>query len=408
MPNANFAGAFLNKFIDVQQKEKDRKAQNTRDSINFLISTGRVRDYNDLMPLIESLNPQAGQLGKKPTGGKGGQLDVHSVLGQFLNPAFKMAQESKTMGGQTRPSFQAPPPAPPSPSLLMHEDEFQAREDQVAAHKEALAIDLDRQRQKAEEDRQIAVDRARADTKPQPKGTPDKQPHQNLDGTWSLTVRDAQGNRLYDQPAQAPKATGALAERKQELIAKGIPEDRAGFVAATQLEGERGTKQQQASTRLGAYLAMSRQALASNTLRYEEMKQTFPYTLAAKMSGAEVAAMRPEVVRMTLARGQAALDKPTAADKDAQKEASKIVEAATKTAATLAGKENTILKGLGIDDDEATIRRNLIQEMSGGQDPDQVEALAITRLVTPPAPKSAMTPATVNTPRGTWTVTPIP
>jgi hypothetical protein len=121
MPSAAFASGLLNTFLDKQTQERDRREANTRDTINFLISTGRVRDYNDLLPVVNTLfsAPPPGVQG----GGKGakGQPDPHQVLAQFLNPAFQMQQEAdakantgspttpmtdtRTVGGQGRPSF---------------------------------------------------------------------------------------------------------------------------------------------------------------------------------------------------------------------------------------------------------------------------------------------------------------
>lgn len=430
MPNAAFASGFINSFIDSQTQQRQRKEQNARDTINFLVSTGRLRNYDDLKPYLQTMFPQ---LGEKPKGAKGGQgqpQDPNQVLKQFVDPMFQLMQSNGGQGvgggaqngpgvvgamAQNRP---APQPAAAPTSMFLSDEELQqratageqtksditeGRETRLEGVRHGDAMELEGARESA----RLAAEQARRKG-----GVADKQATQDPDGAWTIKVRDKDtGEVIYKQQANAPKVakeTGPLAERKKELIAMGVPEDRAESVAATQLAKERQTKQQQSGARLGAYLSMSRQALLTSTERYNEMKQNFPYTLAAKMSGAEVAGLRPEIVQQQLAKGRAALAKPTPADRDGQKEASKIVEAATKAAATMAGKQSKVLEGLGIDDDEATIRRNLIQEMSGGADPAAVEALAHTRLTAPAtaAKPSALPPTTITTPRGAWTVAP--
>lgn len=397
MPSASFATGFLNSVFDARAEATARRDTNTRDVVNFLVSSGRVKDYNDLLPFMDTLFNQGGGgrggkggRGKPGGGGKGGQ-DPHAILAQFLNPAFKMEQEKgqagapgagTTLGGQQRPRF--PSPGERTGAPLFTEQEMQQRDEQEYQRKKEIDFNFWKK-----EEAQKTIDAIEKE-KAKPSRLQQKfVRYQGKDISASFDPAtgkylDASGVELVgavEKPAGAQ--TGALAERVKELRAQGISEERAPLVASMQLEKERGTKQQQATQRLNTYMSMSKQVLLTNTERYNEMKQLWPHLLATKIAGEEVAKLRPDAVRMTLKRGQAALDKPTAADRDGQKEASKIVEQATKLATTMAGKQSSILTALGIDDDKATIRRGLIQELSGGADPDAVEELANTRLVAP-------------------------
>ena len=364
MPDATFAANLISGYFDTMSKERDRKEKNSLEAAKFLMSSGRVKDYNDLLPL---LGPLVGdQKGGKGGKGKNGKPDPHSILAQFVNPALQGGQggQGGSGGGQARPGGSAP---------LFTEDQMQGREEEAKGRDRAAATDDFQKREDITTKGRIAVE----EHKPQ-RGVPDKQATQNQDGSWSIKVRagDGSGTVVYEQPANAPKKTGPLENRVQELVAQGIPADRAPAVAAEQLQKERQTKVQQAGARTAAYLNMSRASLASNLERYDEMKQTFPYVLASKMAGAEAATLRPELLKLAIDAKGAGSDK---AQVDGQKEAAKIVESAAKQAKVIASKKSSILTGLGLEDDEETIRKNLIQEMSGGMDVDKVEALARAR-----------------------------
>jgi uncharacterized protein YoaH (UPF0181 family) len=391
MPSAAFATGFLNSVFDQRDEAIKRRDTNTRDVVNFLVSSGRVKDYNDLLPFMETLfDTGGGRGGRGGTGGgkgKGGQQDPHALLAHFLNPAFKMEQEKgqagapgagTTLGGQQRPSFPSPDQRTGAP--LYTEQDMQQRQDQEYQQKKAIDFDFWKK-----EEAQKTIDKIE-----EVQAKPVKETGALAERVKELVARgmpqdqaENAASQQLEQERIGKTRTGAIGERTKELIAQGISAERAPQVAALQLERERGTKQQQAAQRLNTYMGLSRQALLTNTERYNEMKQLWPHLLATRIAGETVAQMRPDVVRLALARGKAALEKPTAADRDGQKEASKIVEQATKLATTMAGKQSSILTSLGIDDDEATIRRGLIQELSGGADPDEVEALANTRLVSP-------------------------
>jgi hypothetical protein len=452
MPSAAFAGSFLNSFIDEQLKERDRRDTNTRDVINFLVGSGRVRDYNDLLPMMGTLFPGLAQKqgkggGGKPGGGKGQQQqDPNSILAQWLNPAFKMATEGATAGQRATGS-----------GPLLSDAEVQQRADVGEQHKSDIQFGNFQREEKVRQAGAMELEGARAASSLAVenarvagraiKWTPGTTPGSALPrGAFDIYGQPLDPSKHYRQgedgsgalqfaPAESPKDTGPLAERTRENVALGMTPDRAQQVAAIQIDQERRTKQTQAAGRYGASMAMSRQALLTNTERYTEMKETFPYSLAAKMSGAEAASFKPELIQRQLERGDVTLKtaeerlsqlqagradtealrkarlalaqaKVTAAKSasDAQKEASKIVEAATKQAHVLWGKQGSLVTILGVaPGSEDEIRRNLIQEMSGGLDAADVEELASSRIAAPAAP-AATTPTL---PPG-WSVEPAP
>jgi hypothetical protein len=107
VPNAAFASGFLNGFIDTQTKERDRRDQNARDAINFMVSTGRIRNYDDLKPMLEQLFPGLGGKAGKGGGGKGGQQDPNAQLKQYIDPIFTlMHQNNQQQGGGGQPQAQ--------------------------------------------------------------------------------------------------------------------------------------------------------------------------------------------------------------------------------------------------------------------------------------------------------------
>lgn len=337
----------------VQAGLKDGTIKDPNAAFQFLVTGGKGKGKKPLPPMLQSLIGATGKLL-----GKGGTPDA-----------------SKTMGGQDRASF-APPPQNPIQFLTPEEQETQRIRNQ---QREFTEVTQPEETFKTNE----AIRREQA--KPQ-RGTADKQATQNPDGKWTIKVRNADGEVIYEQPANAPKQTGALAQRMEQLRALGIPEDRLASVAAKQLADERGVKQRESATRLAAYLDLSRASLLASKERLAEMQQSFPYLLQSRIANAFTAQDRQAIEDYKAATVGGAAD-----PRKAQTAAAKIVAAATKQAATLAGKESSILKGLGLEDDEATIRRNLIQEMSGGADPDLVEQQAKAS-VTPSAPSPTAAP----------------
>jgi hypothetical protein len=172
MPSIGFASGLLDGYFGTLRDERKRREDNALEAAKFLLSTGRVRNMNDLLPFVGELMGQApgkstlpgaggglisGLLGGKGKGGGGrgsgsggGKPQPHDILTQFLNPALKMAQESgaRTAGGQARPSFPAPatagtPPAAPAAGPLMLEDEVTQHE--AAAVSAANQTKLDQQ-----------------------------------------------------------------------------------------------------------------------------------------------------------------------------------------------------------------------------------------------------------------------
>lgn len=386
MPSAAFATGILDGAFGTIKSERDRKDKNALDMANLLISTGRVRDYNDLVehiPQFQELFAGPDSKGGKK-GGKNGAPDPHQMIGALINPILKKASQGggdQQGGGQPQqgqPQGQGGGQQPQQPKLLSEQEATDRDQANAQQKRDADFADFKR-RSTVTEAARIAEEQAKVH-----KGTADKEPSQNADGKWTIKVRDADGNVVFEQPSAGPKQTGALGERVKELVAQGIPPERAQAVAALQLTKERGVKQQQSAERLGAYMKMSNQALATNSERYAEMKESFPYTLSAKMQGIDLGLERLDLAkeRQAFSEGKSAGD------------ALKIVDAATKAAASLAGKKSTILMGLGLEDDEATIRRNLIQEMSGGADPDTVEALAKGKATSTGAGGTATKPAT--------------
>lgn len=119
MPNAEFAANLIGGFYDTTLKERDRKDRNAIEAAKFLMSTGRVKDMNELMPLLSTLgDPTQGKF----KGGKKAQ-DPQQILQAFVNPSLKMG--AQTAGGQQQPSFQQP--AGGSGAKLFTEDEAQQR-----------------------------------------------------------------------------------------------------------------------------------------------------------------------------------------------------------------------------------------------------------------------------------------
>lgn len=112
MGNLAFATGLMDGYFGHQNAERDRKEKNAQAAVNFLISSGRVRDYNDILPLIDQATGGAGGTGK-PQGfkggltagskGKGGQ-DPHSILSQIMNPILLASRGTTGTDGSGGPS----------------------------------------------------------------------------------------------------------------------------------------------------------------------------------------------------------------------------------------------------------------------------------------------------------------
>lgn len=427
------AGVFGQHFAQQKQQEHDDEQKRIQ-LVSGLVSSG-LKDGSISNP-NEAFQFLLDQVGGKGKGGQKGELPgpLKMMLGatqQAAGQAQGAPGSDQTLGGQQRPSFQPQAPQAAAPHFLTGQERDQQATDSDVNRAKRLSSEvtqpnerfmaglrgdekrkeeaaaLEREKAKPQRTQMVAGTVSGADV---PEGTtdaygqavdPKKHYRQTVDGKFVPTE------------VAAKTDSSPLGRREQELVAQGIPAERARSVAALQLQKERGQKQQDASTRLGAYLATSRANLAMSGERYAEMKALFPLITAAKQAGLEVAELRPEVIRQQLEKGDQALAKGAVpkADVAAQKEAAKVVQQATRTAASMAGKQSSVLTALGINDDEATIRKHLIQELSGGQDPDAVEALArvATTAPTPAAARTpSSTPSTVKTKNGTFTIEPAP
>lgn len=404
------AGGLSQAFVQKKQREYEESSQNAKLLTGLVaggIQSGTVSDPNQAFQfLVDNLQ------GKK--GGKGKQSQLPPQLSTMIAATQKAGADtsgapavggaaapvSATQGapaagaapagtppGQAPAAVRAddsrtfdPKPSPPAQHGLFLSNDERAQKELDAKKKEFDQIG----RPKLELESQLRVKEAEQKYK----GVADKEPSQNQDGSWSRKVRAQDGTIVYEEPSQGPKPTTPLDKRAQEVAAQlGVPLERARQVAAMQLDKERGEKTKQAASRLGAYLDLSRARLLTDDAKRSEMEQAFPYVLAAKQAGIDLS-----LARAAAGAGNGAAD-PV-----------KIVEAATKTAASLAGKQSSILTGLGLEDDEATIRTNLIRELSGGSDPQTIEAAAKERTTgaatgTGPAPARAATPKVVALPK---------
>src|ERR1017187_879113 len=109
MPSMAFATGLLDGFYGTIQSERARKEKNALDMANMLISTGRVRDYNDLVSHIPQFQELfGGPQGKGGKGGKGakGQADPQQIMGALLNPILKEGGRSEGMTQQGPPRRQ--------------------------------------------------------------------------------------------------------------------------------------------------------------------------------------------------------------------------------------------------------------------------------------------------------------
>lgn len=104
MPSMSFATGLLNGYFTHQASERSRKEKNALDAATFLLNTGRVRDFNDLLPILDQGTGGTGT-GKKPQGFLGGVKagakgqDSNSVLSALINPILQMSRNTGAPGG---------------------------------------------------------------------------------------------------------------------------------------------------------------------------------------------------------------------------------------------------------------------------------------------------------------------
>lgn len=374
MPNENTGIALgaladgIGRALQTKKQRKYEEEQKQHDLLMGLVSSGlkdgTVKDPQAAFQFL--LNGGGGKGGKK---GKELPPMLQSLIGathKLTGGGGGSTDPNQTLGGQAKPSFAGPEQSAGTPQFMSGAERSAADTEGAVNRAKRLDTEVTAPADERRSKERIAEIEARP-----PKGVADKEPTQNPDGEWTTKVRNQDGLVIYEQPSNGPKQTGALGQREAELRASGkVPEDRIPAVAALQLQTERATKQQQASQRLGTYMEMSRTALLASQERLSEMQQSFPYLLQSRIANAFSADDRLAI------NDYKAATTGTSDPKKAQAAAAKIVAAATKQAATLAGKQNTVLTEIGYDDDEATIRKNLIQEMSGGAYPDDVERQA--------------------------------
>lgn len=252
MPNAAFASGFLGSVFDTMQAERARRDQNAMFAAQYLLSTGRVKNYNDLTPLIGDLFESP--LSMKGKGGKGGGKGggIHDILAKFINPALQGqggaagAQGAKTLGGQAQPSFPSTGGnveggGQASGAGLFTEDEFQKRGE--AADQRQLDrnfTDFER-RERATTKGRIEVEQAKPHRTQQKWVTVNgKTVSANYDPV-DHTYYDNDGNPIQGAVERPSPTTGALAERTRQVQAQfpGVSPERAQAVAAKQLQDER-------------------------------------------------------------------------------------------------------------------------------------------------------------------------
>lgn len=208
MPSIDFASGLLGSYFDTVAQERDRKDRNALAAADFLLKSGRLKDYNDLLPIIGELGEPGISVkgkggGKGSSSGKGGAISHHDVLGALINPILQAQQQSSgaataqgsgggdanagpwplagTPGAAPQPTGATSPatagqPAPASAQAsrgpLFTEDEMVARGN-TARDRERAAnfttfqqqqtsnLDTYKQQQIAETQRQIAVEKAK-------------------------------------------------------------------------------------------------------------------------------------------------------------------------------------------------------------------------------------------------------
>jgi hypothetical protein len=135
-PDLDFAHGVLGGYLQTTQAEQDRqdalkKEQRgaATDAVSMLMKSGRVRDYNQLLPLID-LATNVDTSKKSLRGGKKSGVDPHQILSQFINPGLQAGAPSGTA-------------APGGP--LMSDQEMQARTTEAEKQKLLTGVDVKQQ-----------------------------------------------------------------------------------------------------------------------------------------------------------------------------------------------------------------------------------------------------------------------
>lgn len=186
MPSIDFASGLLGSYFDTVNAERNRQDKNKLDAADFLLRSGRLKDYNDLLPIIGDL----GEPGISVKGGKGGKakgaMSHHDLLGSLINPILQATQQQN--GGAAGTAGVAPAPATSgaapgtggAPATngagaagsvpvaggrtsgpMFTEDEMVARGEAAKARDRAAALADFQSREAAQTQRQVTVERAK-------------------------------------------------------------------------------------------------------------------------------------------------------------------------------------------------------------------------------------------------------
>lgn len=203
------------------------------------------------------------------------------------------------VGGIIKAGGQSQAQSPSMPTFLTA--------DQLAAKKEQQAIDLKKREQTeitgpAEEAKEARLHKYKMEEEEEKakhlKGVPDKQPHQNPDGSWSLSVRDpVNGAVIYEQPAQPPTAKTPLQKEAEEVQAlyPGMDPGRVKQVAAVRIQERTDREYNLKRDRALNGLALSRARLALDQEKFAETKEMFPILMATRAVNLDIANARSAI-----------------------------------------------------------------------------------------------------------------
>jgi len=125
MGSLDFASGIIGGYFDQVAQERARKEQNSLQAAQFLLQTGRVRDFNDLLPFLGPLMEKSpfgsvlkkGGQGKGGGKGKAGGGDPSSILSAFINPMIGQGQGQRGQPGPPGSGTLAGPSAGAAPGL---------------------------------------------------------------------------------------------------------------------------------------------------------------------------------------------------------------------------------------------------------------------------------------------------
>lgn len=166
MPSLDFASGIIGGYFDQIQRERARKEANSLQAAQFLLNTGRVRDFNDLLPFLGPLMESSpfGAIRKKggQGGGQGkgqGKSDPASILSAFVNPMVRLHAQGQSQGQPVAPPagpgaapglLPSPGAAPPPASPLLSDAEILERQMVERRMQGVVDIETDTAKQQAE------------------------------------------------------------------------------------------------------------------------------------------------------------------------------------------------------------------------------------------------------------------